>query len=525
VQLSIKKCAAITALGRSRYSAKSNQVSRAHYKTCELLHVRSEAFWYIVWSALLLISAGNTLCYRPIFSRSPGFLLSVLLVTLAAMQLLRGVKFLSAKETALAAALLGVFGAEQLMQWVSTLELPSLIRGFDFSAYYLAAKVVSGTPGRGLYYLPLFEDGRMNLNTQAPLSSAWHTAAFQYHVPFAAPFIYPPLFAVMMKPLAYLSFNSALVAWEILTELLLVAAVMLSVNLGGVRISRKLALILGVGLFSYYPFHDGLFRGQIDCLLLFLLAASVWLLAKNQTVLSAVSLAMATFLKLTPILAVPLLVFHRRWKWLAAYAAAMGSLSIFSVCNVGWAMHRQFCRVVLPAISCGSPVDQNSSLVAYVQEVFLLQVPNLAPPTLPAHACEVSRLVAFSVYLLLLSRFYWRRRDAELVRDLVIMTLVELAVSPITWWHHFTIALLPFLYLWCTMPRKAGLALLLLFLGVGTNIVGYALLLTANHIGQLMLAAIIPGLTCMLVCRALIGPASCAEPDHRISAQDRQQRI
>ena len=164
-------------------------------------------------------------------------------------------------------------------------------------------------------------------------------------------------------------------------------------------------------------------------------------------------------------------------------------------------MHRQFWRVVLPGISCGSPIAQNSSLVAYVQQLFLREVPNgpWAPVSIPPHACAVSRLVALTIYSLILVRFYLRRRDRELPRDLVIMILLELVVSPITWWHHNTIALLPFLYLLCTMPGKGDRTLLALFLVVGTNIVGYSLLLTENHIVQLMLAAIVPGLTLMLV--------------------------
>jgi hypothetical protein len=425
----------------------------------------------------------------------------VLLVTIAGIQLLAGVKFLNRKETVLAAALLGVCGAEQLRHWVTTLALPPLYRGFDFSAYYLAAKVVSGPPPRNLYDLPFYADGRMNLNTSAALSSAWHTAALHYHVPFAAPFIYPPFFAVLMKPLAFLSFDSAYTAWEILSVLLLGGAVILSLKLGSIRIGRKLGLMLGVGVFSYYPFSDGLFMGQIDSLILFLLAAGVWLLVKKQTLLSALSFAVATLLKLTPVLAVPLLIFHRRWKWLAAYAAWMCSLLIISVYQAGWAMHRQFWRVVLPGISCGSPIAQNSSLVAYVQQLFLREVPNgpWAPVSIPPHACAVSRLVALTIYSLILVRFYLRRRDRELPRDLVIMILLELVVSPITWWHHNTIALLPFLYLLCTMPGKGDRTLLALFLVVGTNIVGYSLLLTENHIVQLMLAAIVPGLTLMLV--------------------------
>jgi hypothetical protein len=152
-------------------------------------------------------------------------------------------------------------------------------------------------------------------------------------------------------------------------------------------------------------------------------------------------------------------------------------------------------------------------------------VPNWETPpvVIPPHACGVSRLVGFSVYVLFLGHFYCWRRQGELVRDLVVVTLLELAVSPIVWWHHYTIALLPFLYLWCKAWDKGVRTLTVLFLLVGTNIVGYSLLLTENHMAQLILAAVVPGLTLMLVYLSL-GSMQEGSAD-RIPSQDHQQRI
>ena len=142
---------------------------------------------------------------------------------------------------------------------------------------------------------------------------------------------------------------------------------------------------------------------------------------------------------------------------------------------------------------------------------------------IPPHACSVSRVVGFSVYALFLGYFYRRRREGELVRDLVVVTLLELAVSPISWWHHYTIALLPFLYLWCKARDRGVRTLTILFLLVGTNIVGYSLLLTENHMAQLILAAVVPGLTLTLVYLSL-GSMQERSAD-RIPSQDHEQRI
>jgi hypothetical protein len=469
------------------------------------LRVHPQTLWYFIWSAMFLISAGNALTPHPIFSGKVGLISSALLAAMAGIQMRLGVKFRRRKEAALSAVLLIIFCTAQLLQYVRSISPPSPIRGVDFSAYYLAGKLISETPAQNLYQLPLFADGRMNLNVEASMSSAWHAAAIRYKVPFAAPFIYPPFFAVLLKPLSYLSFYSAFAAWNMFTALLAVGAVLISLSVGGVRPDGKLALVLGVGLFSYYPLLDNLFFGQSGGLILFLLAAGVWLLSRNRPWLSALSFALATMIKLTPVLAVPVLIFHRRWKWLVAYGAWMISLLIFSVWQGGWIAHQQFWREVLPSISNGAPICQNLSIMAFMQELFLGYVPLAQSPplTIPPYAGAVSRLVAFSVYLLMLGRFYLRRRDGDLVRDLVIMTLLGIVVSPISWTHHYTIALLPFLYLWCNMPEKGNRMLLVLFIAVGTNVVGIFRIPVTNHIVQLILAAIIPGLTIALAYVAL----------------------
>jgi hypothetical protein len=461
------------------------------------LRFDSSEVWYVLWSAMFLISSGNDLFPDSTFSYHSGFILSVLLIALAVVQLCRGLRTLSRRQTDLAATMLFVFTITQLIRWVRSLGPRYNYRGFDFSAYYLAAKVGSDTPGHSLYDLPFYPDGRMDLLSSAPIHSTWQRAALSYNVPFDAPFIYPPFFAVLMRPFAHLSFASAFTLWEMITILLLIGAVLLTFSVAGVRMDSKTALILGVGLFSYFPFRDGLFMGQISCLILFLIAAGVWLVSRDLTLLSALSFAAATMIKLTPVLALPLLIFHRRWRWLAAYATWMGVLLILSVTQAGWAAHEQFWKVVLPSISSGSPIYLNSSIAGYVQELFLGFVPDWGhrQPTLPLYACTTSRVVAIAVYSLMLVRFYLRRREGDLVRDLVIMALLGIVISPIGWWHHFTIALLPFLYFWCKMPDRGDPLLLALFLVVGTNLMGFGPLLTANHAVQLILAAIVPGLT------------------------------
>ena len=141
---------------------------------------------------MLLISAGNALAPHPIFSGNVGLACSALLALVACIQILQGAKFLRQKEAALAGVMLVVFCVAQVVHYAFTMRAVQINRGFDFSASYLAAKLVSKTPTQSLYQLPLLADGRMDLTVAAPVASAWHAAAIRYHVPFSAPFIYRP---------------------------------------------------------------------------------------------------------------------------------------------------------------------------------------------------------------------------------------------------------------------------------------------------------------------------------------------
>jgi hypothetical protein len=468
-----------------------------HFK----LRLCSQSLWYVLWTAMALISAASIFADH---LRSYANLVLVVTVALASMafaSIAAGLRFLTKKESKLSSVVVIVFAVAQLVQWIHTMAPPSPYRGVDFSAYYLAAKVLSEMPNQSLYDLPLYQDGRMNLNVEAPPASNWHTAALRFHVPWSAPFIYPPFFAVLVKPLAHVSFARGYLIWEILSIVFLIAAMLLILNLGGARFSHKAALILGVGIFSYFPLQEGLFLGQTGCFIAFLIATGVWLLAKNYTSLSAMSFAVATLTKLTPIIAVPLLIIHRRWRWLAAYVGWMAILLIVSASQSGWTAYRIFWHKVLPAVSCGAPVAQNSSIVASVQEILSWYVPSSpkAPATIPQYACTASRCATMMVYFLMLIRFYLRRHDGNLVRDLMLMVLLGIPLSPIAWWHHYTIALIPFVYLWSVMTEKGDRILLILFLVVATNIGGFALLLIRNTFVQLTLAAIPSFLTIALV--------------------------
>ena len=468
--------------------------------------VPAQAPWYFLWSAMCLMAVFGAALPSPVFSGGLDFGISALLAIAACFQIMLQVSFLSRKKLALSAVLLLAFSSAQLMQLAHSKNPPSPYRAVDFSAYYLAGKVLSESPvTESIYQLPRFADGRMNLNVETPAASPWHADAVRFGVPLAAPYIYPPLVAILIKPLTHLSFASAYRVWTIASVILVLAAAALSLSLGGEPFDGSLALMLGVGLFSYTPFLENLFFGQMSGVMFFLLAAGTWLLSRDHPWLSAFCYAVATDIKLTPVLAVPVLILHRQWKWLTAYVVCLAALLGFSDWQVGWAAHLQFWREVLPSIAGGAPISANFSFMASVQELLLRHVWTVQNPPLmvPAYAAMASRVAAGLLYLAVLVSCYRRRHERDFTTDLVVIVLVATVISPIAWRHHFTIALLPFLYLWSRMPRPPKVLLIALFLAVGTDLINVLRLPFTSQWVQIALAAIVPCLTIAVAYRAL----------------------
>lgn len=455
--------------------------------------IGSRVLWHVVWGGMAFIALANSLMPSSILAGRYGVLFSTLLIAAAIAHLALGDSFLSRKEHALAIAVLTLFCAGEIGQ-----HMPPLgVRRIDFSAYYVAGNLAAEHHSEMLYYHATFPDGRVNLAG----ASRWDELAPRYGVFKPSPFLYPPFFAVLMKLFVRFPYLAAYYLWTGVTLLLTLMGIWLSLSLGGKRVSVELALILIVGIGSYYPFFEELLIGQVGSLMLFCCALGIWLLMRGRDWLSAFFFAFATMIKITPIIVVPVLVFHRKWKWLAAYGCWMAGLLSFSIWQAGWAAHTEFLTKLMPSISCGVITTGNVSLVAFIQALFVGYVPaGASQSSLPALACVVSKAGALAVCAGVMYQFYRYRQREHLALDLVLALLLSLAISPITWSHDYVIAILPFIYLWCmSREHRKGLLLLALFLVAGSDITVFALRLAGNHLVQLAFASIMPFLTIALV--------------------------
>jgi alpha-1,2-mannosyltransferase len=259
------------------------------------------------------------------------------------------------------------------------------------------------------------------------------------------PFITPPFSAVLMQPLTVLSWMRAYMLWKYATVLMTALAVYLMLLVSsGPRVSMAATAIGVAAAFSFNPFQYTVFLGQLGGVILLAWALGIYLFARGRPVSSAFCLAFGTVVKVAPAIAVPLFVMRRQWRWLGAYFTWVLALTGFSVWRLGWQPHMDWLTRVYPVISCGVKHFYNRSL------------PGLILWTAPGQKWGLPGALGWEVkaldIILAMAFFLWcwkkSRGPQGLVHELALAPLLYLLISPVSWTHHFILALVPLVYLW-----------------------------------------------------------------------------
>ncbi len=140
-------------------------------------------------------------------------------------------------------------------------------------------------------------------------------------------FIYAPYFAFALRPLAWLSPESASRVWFALNLVLFFFSVgLLFLALRWVPAPRTFLAVM-CGLILFAPLRTTLIIGQSTILLLFFLSLSLYLFHRRQPLVSGLALSLGLF---KPHL-FPLLLFfgiYRQWRWLLGAGLGLAILSM-----------------------------------------------------------------------------------------------------------------------------------------------------------------------------------------------------
>lgn len=231
----------------------------------------------------------------------------------------------------------GFLIAVAVVQWVMN-NLPLVAKpGYevDFTIYYSAALALNANPHANIYDLGLLR-----------------SVAVAHHLPHLPqyPYLYPPFLALVLRPLTGMPLLQAETVWNELCLLFWLASALLivywlRVGLAGhgrvalAPIQRLwspqwrdrlmpatltlFAVALGVFVaLTYQPLLHAMLLGQVSIFVFLLLLTVPWLMRRRMPEVAGVVLALATMLKLFPILLIGYFIIRGQWR--VALGAALG---------------------------------------------------------------------------------------------------------------------------------------------------------------------------------------------------------
>jgi Glycosyltransferase family 87 len=291
-------------------------------------------------------------------------------------------------------------------------------------------------------------------------------------------YIYPPLLAWLVQPLVTLDLTAqTLVGWVALQICFFAAIVVMTLALrAGLQLA---ALVTLAGITSYWVRRD-LFEGQVDLVILALVAIWFWAWVRGGRWWGGVALAVGAALKVIPGVLILLPIARRHWEMVAGAVAAgvVLFLALFSL-NIEYAT-----RVLpyLPGV-VGNPESQSPAST-------LLRL--FEPSTLYGQPDSLGGW--FHVLIIVITAAFvaitaWRLRSKSLdyesaaLEAAAAVALLPL-LTPVTWGHHLVVEMIPLYVLaWVAIRRRQ------VWLG-GLTVLAWVL---ANPVHLLFMAAYLGG--------------------------------
>lgn len=269
--------------------------------------------------------------------------------------------------------------------------------------------------------------------------------------PFHPRYFYPPLWATCLQPLVPLGPDAMFVACH--------AANLLSLLLFFHLLRRALArfgyppgaaaLCTLAAFAANTPALRTLFYVQVNFHLANLVLGSL-LLARRHAALSALAMALAVHLKISPALLALPFVTARRWRWTAAFAASLGGVALLTSLANDVDYYRISFENVLRVLERRRHQYSDTSLDSLVLNAYRVHGLDAASAVWVIAGLKLAVLAAGVVAAArsVRSRAFSRDGDDDPVLEgYVALAFPMLLLSPLLWGHHLVLTVLPMLVL------------------------------------------------------------------------------
>ncbi len=290
---------------------------------------------------------------------------------------------------------------------------------------------------------------------------------------------HPPLFALLLTPLANLDLTTLAQTWFLVNQVLYALTLVALMRGFDVAWRSPGFYVLGVASLLHRPVIESLWRGQPDFVILASLALGFLLLRAKHDFAAGLAVSIGTMLKLYPGLIFLYFVLQRRWRGLAGLVVGCCALLAVTIVAVGWDMHVRYVSEILLIQNAAVPYAENQSYSGFVSRLVVppeqtdwdTTVPMPIVPGLLVLAIDAASVAITSLALL---RGKPSRQLPSLGVQFAALIPLMILMWPTGWIHYQTILILPLFALACYLRRVDRGVL-------GLTVVGFALTAIGNE--------------------------------------------
>ncbi len=377
----------------------------------------------------------------------------------------------------------------------------------DFRVYLTAAQLVREHKGAEIY-----SDADTGRNPQmrfATPGSTFQQTASSIGIPAVRLYVYPPTLADLLVPFTFLSVQQASNVWFVFNILTILGAAMLVTWMLYDTVFHIACIGFFIGILCFRANGWAFGQGQISSVLVLLWTAGIVCYVKGYIRTSAAVFALATAIKLTPLLVLLPFLVWREGRWVRWFGLSLAAIALILCVVNGPQSLVDYTLHVMPSMSAGFISASNVSLPSGLQQLYLgLTGKNfLAEDAAIPHIIVLgSKLIAAAVMLATLISIYRLgspRSIMDRAKILSLIALLSLYCSPVAWRSAYGIVFLAAFFLWKEAFERGASKLELLLLALCTLEFSFffdTLFLRSTHGVLLSATALLaPAFGCLLI--------------------------
>lgn len=263
-------------------------------------------------------------------------------------------------------------------------------------------------------------------------------------------YLYLPFWAVVLEPFVQFGkFGVTLISWLLNIASIMAFYFLLIAVLKRYNFSPRLAALITISFaFVNVPALRTLYYGQVNLHMVnFTLLALV--LYPRQRFLSALALAVAVHLKVSPIIIAFVFLLERDWRWILYFGIGLALVGAIPILTDGITPYYDFLRNSQEVIAIRDINFREGAIDAVFLALYNLNFISLAAARITMYAVKalVLGLAFLTMFRNVRNKTFYTGTGEIALNAMPVMLLMLNLASPLVWEHHGIFLTLPFLLL------------------------------------------------------------------------------